>query len=234
MADLDENFEVVTGFKFMVVPKWVLDKDSKGNALSSTAVHVYTALVSYANKDLNCFPSHATLADLVGKSVSSVRRALEELKAFGAIQWKGRGDGEQQSSNLYYLPHERGAEFQATEEVYVEADTGDGFAIPEGVQKNHKDESYVYALGALFGEPKTQKQWARYRAVAKEIIPHCQSPADIEVAYKKNPKFMPKGATRTLEALGKHFAQIMEAETDKTMDTLKRLESMKSENIVEF
>ena len=45
---------------------------------------------------------------------------------------------------------------------------------------------------------------------------------------------MPKGATRTLEALGKHFAQIMEAETDKTMDTLKRLESMKSEEIVEF
>ena len=234
MADLDENFEVVTGFKFMVVPKWVLDKDSKGNALSSTAVHVYTALVSYANKDLNCFPSHATLADLVGKSVSSVRRGLEELKAFGAIQWKGRGDGEQQSSNLYYLPHERGAEFQATEEVYVEANTGDGFAIPEGVQKNHKDESYVYALGALFGEPKTQKQWARYRAVAKEIIPYCQSPADVEVAYNKYPKFMPKGATRTLEALGKHFAQIMEAETDKTMDTLKRLESMKSENIVEF
>ncbi len=233
MSDLDEGFEVKTGFKFMVVPKWILERDTKGNALSSTAVHTYTALVSYANKDLNCFPSHTTLAELVGKSVSSVRRALDELKAFGAIQWKGRGDGEQQSSNLYYLPHERGAEFEAVE-VYVEAKTGDGFMIPEGVQKNHKDEAYVYALGALFGEPKTSKQWARYRAVAKEIIPHCQSPTDVEVAYKKYPKFMPKGATRTLEALGKHFAQIMEAETDKTVDTLKRLESLKSEEIVEF
>ena len=129
MADLDENFEVVTGFKFMVVPKWVLDKDSKGNALSSTAVHVYTALVSYANKDLNCFPSHATLADLVGKSVSSVRRALEELKVFEPFSGKVEEMENNKSSNLYYLPHERGAEFQATEEVYVEAETGDGFAM---------------------------------------------------------------------------------------------------------
>ena len=93
MDDLEESFEVKTGFRFMVVPKWILERDSKGNALGSSAVHVYTALVSYANKDLNCFPSHSTLADLVGKSVSSVRRALDELKGFGAIQWKGRGDG---------------------------------------------------------------------------------------------------------------------------------------------
>jgi DNA-binding transcriptional MocR family regulator len=234
MDDLDEGFEVKTGFRFMVVPKWILERDSKGNALGSSAVHVYTALVSYANKDLNCFPSHSTLADLVGKSVSSVRRALDELKGFGAIQWKGRGDGEQQSSNLYYLPHERGAEFEAPVEDYQQAETGDGFMIPEGVQKNHKDEAYVFALGELFGQPKTSKQWARYRNVAKEIAPHATTPKDVKVAYDKYPKFMPKGTTRTLEALGKHFQTLMQVETDKTVDTLNRLESLKSENIVEF
>ena len=51
MSDLDEGFEVKTGFKFMVVPKWILERDTKGNALSSTAVHTYTALVSYANNE---------------------------------------------------------------------------------------------------------------------------------------------------------------------------------------
>jgi len=86
----------------------------------------------------------------------------------------------------------------------------------------------------LFGQPKTSKQWARYRNVAKEIAPHATTPKDVKIAFDKYPKFMPKGTTRTLEALGKHFQTLMQVETDKTVDTLNRLESLKSENIVEF
>jgi DNA-binding transcriptional MocR family regulator len=236
--EANDDFEVVVGFRFMAVPKWILEKDSEGNALSSSAVHVYNALLSFASNDtLECYPSHNTLADLVGKSVSTVRRSLEELKSFGAITWRGRAEDDKQTSNTYYLPQVRGDELPPVkQDTYVPAkNTGGGFDIPEGVQKNRKNTEYVAVLAECFGYyPETSKQWSRFNAAVNEMIPHCTTPKDIKVAFDKYPKFMPKGATRTIEALAKHFADIMGAQTDKTIGTLERLESLKTEDVVQF
>jgi len=243
--EANDDFEVVVGFRFMVVPKWILDKGPNGSTLSSSAVHIYTALLSYANNDTHeCYPSHNTLAELVGKSVSTVRRALDELKDFGAITWRGRleGDTTNQTSNTYYLPQQRG-EVQVTfsdntdsEPVeYEAAENTGGFEVPKGVQKNFSNYEYIQVLGECFGyQPETSKQYARFNAAVNEMKPHCTTPKDIKVAFDKYPKFMPKGATRTIEALAKHFADIMGAQTDKTIGTLERLESLKNEEVVQF
>lgn len=49
-----------------------------------------------------CFPSHQSIAEATYMSVSSVRRALDDLRAKGFVKWETRGD---RTSNAYTLPH---------------------------------------------------------------------------------------------------------------------------------
>ena len=84
---------------FSIVPEWVIDAP-----ISAQAVRVYAVLCRYADKDDGtCFPSIRTLAERIHVSESTIKRALKELKAIGAIKSQKRFDkatGEQ-TSNLY-------------------------------------------------------------------------------------------------------------------------------------
>lgn len=77
--------------------------------LSDRARHVGLVLYSYAHNETGeCWPSFDTLAKLTGKSLDTVRRGLNELKAAGFIQIKrgcGRGN---QSHFVLKLPSEKG------------------------------------------------------------------------------------------------------------------------------
>ena len=42
---------------------------------------------------------------------------------------------------------------------------------------------------------------------------------------------MPKGATMTVQALAKHFPQLIANETDKVLDTIDKLEDLKTQDI---
>jgi len=75
----------------------------KGSIVSPSARFVYMCLCKHADSTLQtCFPSITRIAEIVGKSISTVKRAVRELCKYGAIERnpRFRKDGGQ-TSNLY-------------------------------------------------------------------------------------------------------------------------------------
>ena len=72
--------------------------------LPSRAVTVYLCMKQYSNKHGQCFPSIKTLAKSSGLSVSTVKRAINDLEKEGFIkkQNRFRSDGGK-SSSIYSL-----------------------------------------------------------------------------------------------------------------------------------
>ena len=84
---------------YSIVPEWVIDLP-----ISAQAVRLYALLNRYADKESGeCFPSIKTLSKRMHTSVSTVKRALAELKNTGAITSVARYDSRtgEQTSNLY-------------------------------------------------------------------------------------------------------------------------------------
>ena len=72
--------------------------------LPSRAVTVYLYLEKRANKESTCFPAIPTIAKDTKLSVSTVKRALNDLVKAGFISKENRyRDNGGKSSNLYYL-----------------------------------------------------------------------------------------------------------------------------------
>lgn len=77
----------------------------KGSVVSQSARFVYLCLCKHAdNTNQTCFPSLNRIAEIVGKSISTIKRAVRELCKFGAIERtpRFRKDGGQ-TSNLYKI-----------------------------------------------------------------------------------------------------------------------------------
>lgn len=77
----------------------------KGSIVSQSARFVYLCLCKHAdNTNQTCFPSLNRIAQIVGKSISTVKRAIRELCKYGAVERtpRFRKDGGQ-TSNLYKI-----------------------------------------------------------------------------------------------------------------------------------
>ena len=77
----------------------------KGSVVSQSARFVYLCLCKHAdNTKQTCFPSLNRIAQIVGKSISTIKRAVRELCRYGAIKRapRFRKDGGQ-TSNLYEI-----------------------------------------------------------------------------------------------------------------------------------
>ena len=82
--------------KFAVMPEWVIEL-----AISHTAFRLYAVLARYAdNVTHQAFPSLETLAGRLGCGEKTVRRAIEDLVAHGAIKKHARG---RYQSSLYTI-----------------------------------------------------------------------------------------------------------------------------------
>jgi hypothetical protein len=106
-----ENFEN-TGFRvtsprdhFVMVPFWI----ARATELSPAALKVYLAIVTLANFTTRdgAHPSQKTLATMTGLSIPTVKRAIKELKDFGAIQITVEIK-ETGRVNHFHLPFDRG------------------------------------------------------------------------------------------------------------------------------
>lgn len=87
-----------------------LKKQAYESNLKSRALSVIIYLIDRSNQDLTCFPSIPTMAKQLHISVSTVKRALQELIEKGYVEKEARfRDNNGQSSNLYTLLfwHER-------------------------------------------------------------------------------------------------------------------------------
>ncbi len=77
----------------------------KGSIVSQSARFVYLCLCKHAdNTNQTCFPSLNRIAQIVGKSISTIKRAMRELCKYGAGERtpRFRRDGGQ-TSNLYKI-----------------------------------------------------------------------------------------------------------------------------------
>ena len=86
--------------QFAMVPEFIIC------GASPTQVRVYACLALFVDWETGvCWPSHQTLAERLGVSVATVRRALRGLVSMGAVKVTRRfSDTGDQTSNLYSLP----------------------------------------------------------------------------------------------------------------------------------
>jgi Helix-turn-helix domain len=89
---VDENLR----HGFAQMPRPVL----KARGLSFRAKCVYNLLLDYAWQTDSCFPGQERLAEDLDTSVDTIQRSLNELKAYGLIDWKRQGLNK---PNIYYI-----------------------------------------------------------------------------------------------------------------------------------
>ena len=72
--------------------------DEYGSQIQPIGIAIYCCLAEYANQEGFCFPSHKTIADKIGSSISSVQRGIRQMIKLGLISKK-----RQRLHNVYYL-----------------------------------------------------------------------------------------------------------------------------------
>ena len=94
----------------------------KVTGLRSSTKFVLIALCDYSNKEKNfeCYPSHRTLAERTGSSVSTVQRAVKELHKLELITLRHRYKTiERYSSNIYKINIRKLRELSKNEKTTV-------------------------------------------------------------------------------------------------------------------
>ena len=85
------------GDEFVSAHAWLIGvvKSGRAAALSGRGFAVMTAYLAHADRDLTAWPRNDTLADMIGKSVATVRRGREELIELGLVDVlvQGGNDG---------------------------------------------------------------------------------------------------------------------------------------------
>lgn len=72
--------------------------DEYGSTIGPIGIAIYNCLAEHANQEGFCFPSHQTIADKIGASISSVQRGLRQLIKLEIIRKNRR-----RYHNVYYL-----------------------------------------------------------------------------------------------------------------------------------
>jgi len=264
MSDkVSEDFEVVSEFKFVMLPQWLLEMAYEGKPLPSKAIHLYSCLMYYANNDTRqCFPSYETLTELSGMSRSSVHRYLQILLDCGAIVWRQRAYKGFNTSNMYFLPK---VPFDRVKEETIEEPTegtdidlandeqqlkdagfdlatdkvDTGFDVGDEVKKKVGKDPFWGAMTKAFGyfphDKRGKKEWA---IAITTIKTYTDDPNDIATAYEKYFDYMPGKNSEvriTVSALAKHFGAIMAFQPrEDLIDSLNNLEGLKDKNIIDI
>jgi len=203
---------------FSIVPEWVIDAP-----ISAQAVRVYAVLCRYADKDDGtCFPSIRTLAERINVSESTIKRALKELKAIGAIKSQKRFDkatGEQ-TSNLYTvmrskeliydLPNVIDDTSPSSSETYKLESNNQSHSL----ENNLEDRKRLWSalVDAIGYQPTTQVERAGWNKCIKQLR-EAGAKADEIPSRVSQYKALFKGMTLTPYALVKHWTLLGESVT---------------------
>ena len=188
---------------YSIVPEWVLD-----TPISAQAVRLYAVLNRYADKDNGtCFPAIKTLSKRMHTSVSTVKRALNELSDCGAVYIEPRYDKEtnEQTSNLYTV-------MRKNPFIYEQPQSKDEppASSPESYKlkpiKQRKNGALYVALETAMGyKPSTQVERGGWNKCVKELAEAGATPDDVEIRVKMYRENW-KGITVTPYALIKHWS----------------------------
>ena len=203
---------------FSIVPEWVIDAP-----ISAQAVRVYAVLCRYADKDDGtCFPSIRTLSERIHVSESTIKRALKELKAIGAIKSQKRFDkatGEQ-TSNLYTvmrskeliydLPNVIDDTSPSSSETYKLESNNQSHSL----ENNLEDRKRLWSalVDAIGYQPTTQVERAGWNKCIKQLR-EAGAKADEIPSRVSQYKALFKGMTLTPYALVKHWTLLGESVT---------------------
>ena len=162
----------------------------KVTGLRSSTKFVLIALCDYSNKEKNfeCYPSHSTLAERTGSSVSTVQRAIKELHKLELITLRHRyKTRERYSSNLYKINIRKLRELSKTKKTKVNLTS----------PNSHHDQRDVVTvtdkpLTTAFKLTNTIKCMDKSTALAeprRPISPHRMREICDEVGYSKTKLF---------------------------------------------
>jgi len=87
-------------FNGSIVPNWLMES----NIVSNNAKLVYARLCQYGGKEGEAYPRLVTLSEAVALSLSTTRRALDELKSKNLITSQRKGLGK--SNHYKFLVHD--------------------------------------------------------------------------------------------------------------------------------
>ena len=171
---------------FAIVPEWVLDAP-----ITAQAVRLYAVLKRYADKtDGTCYPSHKTIAKRMGVSVSTVKRAMEELTSISAVTIEPRYNNAtgEQTSNLYTVINVPKFIYDVPSFTSEQAGSSGTSYKPKSYNQSKYAEQYS-ALVEAFYKPTTKSEISGFNKCAKELSQAGATYDDIinrVVAYKTN------------------------------------------------
>ena len=201
---------------FSIVPEWVIDAP-----ISAQAVRVYAVLCRYADKDDGtCFPSIKTLAERIHVSESTIKRALKELKAIGAIKSQKRYDkatGEQ-TSNLYTVMRSKELIYDLPNVIDDTSPSSSETYKLESINQSHSLENnledrkrlWSALVDAIGYQPTTQVERAGWNKCIKQLR-EAGAKADEIPSRVSQYKALFKGMTLTPYALVKHWTLLGES-----------------------
>ena len=201
---------------FSIVPEWVIDAP-----ISAQAVRVYAVLCRYADKDDGtCFPSIKTLAERIHVSESTIKRALKELKAIGAIKSQKRFDkatGEQ-TSNLYTVMRSKEAIYDLPNVIDdTSPSSSENYKLESNnhshsLENNLEDRKRLWSalVDAIGYQPTTQVERAGWNKCIKQLR-EAGAKADEIPSRVSQYKALFKGMTLTPYALVKHWTLLGES-----------------------
>ena len=220
MSDTTPTVTVESDYHFAQIPEWVIDA-----GLSSRAIHVLAILGLYTYENRRGgIASHKTIAARAKTSVSTIRRALEELAAAGVITSVPRFDGDRQTTNHYVIHHVRGV---FTGEHGVVPIDGQGEVSTGGQQIQSKKEpkqeepnlarsathdNMVWALIEAMNwnrDEVPEAQWGRVHAAALMLTDIGADPGEVQrraQIYRVNFR----GATMTPNAIATNWPDLAE------------------------
>lgn len=203
---------------FSIVPEWVIDAP-----ISAQAVRVYAVLCRYADKDDGtCFPSIRTLSERIHVSESTIKRALKELKAIGAIKSQKRFDkatGEQ-TSNLYTVMRSKELIYDLPNVIDDTSPSSSETHKLESINQSHSLENNLEdrkrlwnaLVDAIGYQPTTQVERAGWNKCIKQLR-EAGAKADEIPSRVSQYKTLFKGMTLTPYALVKHWTLLGESVT---------------------
>jgi len=151
---------------FAIVPEWVLDAP-----ITAQAVRLYAVLKRYADKtDGTCYPSHKTIAKRMGVSISTVKRAMEELQTISAVTIEPRYNNAtgEQTSNLYTVINVPKFIYDVPSFTSEQAGSSSMDYKPKSYNHSKYAEQYS-ALVEAFYKPSTKSEISGFNKCAKEL-----------------------------------------------------------------
>ncbi len=171
---------------YAIVPEWLL------YSVSANAIKVWCILARYANTEDVCWPKQETIAEQMGVSLETVRRAVRELVAFDAVRVGKKHLNDMRRVNEYFLDYTHPQE--QTDFVGTQLRTSDYSQVRAGdhsfLNKNEsqKNESQQGVDLPEKVSPALWAEWEQHRKeLRKPITPTCKKKQLAFLAKQSDP-----------------------------------------------